>query len=144
MAHQLFSTDQDFNYQTADMKRRNFILLAAGGVAVLALPTWFYTFGPMGRDRILATPSLLSNIWDNHTIAETGKEYLSAVAGENSEATLAELISNQTSSNPFMLKEELNQLIVEEFKQDRIVMIDGWLLSVTEARQCALFSLTKS
>lgn len=144
MAHQLFRTDQDFNYQTADMKRRNFILLAAGGVAVLALPTWFYTFGPMGRDRILATPSLLSNIWDNQTIAETGKEYLRKATGENSEAALAELISNHTSSNTFMLKEELNLLIVEDFKNERIVMIDGWLLSVTESRQCALFSLTQS
>ncbi|MBK6965326.1 MAG: hypothetical protein IPH20_15680 [Bacteroidales bacterium] len=124
------------------MERRNFILLAAGGMAALAIPTWFYTFGPMSKDNLLSTPDLLSTIWDNHTIAKAGSEFLQKDIGENTEAALTDLISKQVSSNPFMLKEELNQLIAEDFKNDRIVMLDGWLLSVTEARQCALFSLT--
>jgi hypothetical protein len=124
------------------MVRRNFILLAAGGVAALAMPTWFYTFGPMSRNNLLSTPELLSTLWDKRAIAETGNEYLQNHPGENTEAALAELISKQVSSNPFMLKGELNKLIAEDFKNDRIVMSDGWLLSVTEARQCALFSLT--
>lgn len=126
------------------MERRNFIFLAAGSIAVLAIPTWFYTFGPMSKDNLLSGPELLSTIWDNRTIAETGEEYLQRFTGENTEVALTELISKQVSSNPFTLKDELNQLIVEDYKNDRIVMLGGWLLSVTEARQCALFSLTRS
>jgi hypothetical protein len=36
----------------------------------------------------------------------------------------------------------LDQQIKNDFITGNMVMVDGWILSVTEARQCALFSLT--
>jgi hypothetical protein len=38
--------------------------------------------------------------------------------------------------------ESIRSQIQADFAADRTVMLDGWVLSVTEARQCALFSLT--
>lgn len=32
-------------------------------------------------------------------------------------------------------------LVRRDFADERTVLVDGWLLSITEARQCALFSL---
>jgi hypothetical protein len=32
-------------------------------------------------------------------------------------------------------------LIQRDFAEGRTVLLDGWVLSVTEARQCALYSL---
>ncbi len=38
--------------------------------------------------------------------------------------------------------EALAQAISDDFETDRIVVVDGWLLAVTEARQCALYGLS--
>lgn len=35
----------------------------------------------------------------------------------------------------------IQRVIADDFDRDRIVLVDGWLLAVTEARQCALYSL---
>jgi len=37
--------------------------------------------------------------------------------------------------------EALARAISDDFDTDRIVVVDGWLLAVTEARQCALYGL---
>ena len=36
----------------------------------------------------------------------------------------------------------IDDQIRDDFESGRITVVDGWLLSVTEARQAALFSLT--
>lgn len=123
------------------MKRRNFILVTAGGIAALAIPSWYYIFGPHYKN-LLAEPELLSYIWEEQTIEKVGKQYLKMNSEENSEEVLSKLLSENTSPNSFGLREELNQLIKEDYESDHIVMLDGWILSETEARQCALFSLT--
>jgi len=124
------------------MKRRNFILLTTGGVAAIAIPTWYYKYGPLEYDTLLVEPELLSYIWDDQTIEEIGKKYQQQYPDEKTERKLVKLISKRISSNSNVLNEVLKQQIEEDYKNERIVMLDGWLLSVTEARQCALFSLT--
>ena len=41
------------------------------------------------------------------------------------------------------LKELLQQKVHSDFEGGNTVIVSGWVLSVTEARQCALFSLTQ-
>ena len=125
------------------MIRRNFILLASGGVAALAIPSWYYMFGPH-YDKVVATPELLSNIWEDQTIEEIGKNYLQKYTGEDNQDLLFKILTENNSSDSIRLSDELNQQITEDYKSNRIVMLDGWLLSLTEARQCALFSLIHS
>jgi hypothetical protein len=38
----------------------------------------------------------------------------------------------------------VSDLVRDDFAGGRTIVIDGWVLSVTEARQCALFSLLPS
>ena len=36
------------------------------------------------------------------------------------------------------------RLVHDDFDDGRTVVVDGWILSATEARQCALYSLTQA
>jgi hypothetical protein len=126
------------------MKRRNFLFLAGAGALAIATPTWYFNFYQPTYNPLLAKPELLSNIWDNETIVAIGKEYLQKFPDENSVRKLSKILSKETSSNSNNVNETLNQKIVSDFIDGRIIMIDGWLLSETETRQCALFSLTQA
>jgi len=37
---------------------------------------------------------------------------------------------------------EIEKIVEKDFKSERLFMIKGWILSETEARQCALLSLS--
>ena len=90
---------------------------------------------------MLAEPESLAYIWDENTMLEIGKKYLSEHPDEKSERKLVKILLKKTTSNQQELIESLQQLTREDYVQDHIVMVDGWLLSVSEARQCALYSL---
>jgi hypothetical protein len=38
----------------------------------------------------------------------------------------------------------LEEKIVRDFAESRTVIVDGWVLSVTEARQCAAYSISQA
>jgi len=58
---------------------------------------------------------------------EIGREYLQKHPAENNRNTLKALIQSAD--------------IRAEFRNGNIVVIKGWVLSLTEARQCALLTL---
>ena len=124
------------------MKRRNFILLTGLGVSAIAIPTWYYKYRDLVYDPLLTEPELLSYIWDGNTISEIGEMYRKQVSSENSERKLVSLILNNASSD-LTTSEMLRQQITYDYKSGDTVMVGGWILSRTEARQCALFSLTQ-
>lgn len=126
------------------MKRRNFALLAGVGISAIALPFWCYSYGNLEYDRLLTEPELLSHIWDTNAILESGKIYQEQYPEENSERKLVNLLSKSNSTDTESTTEMLQQQIKEDFQTDNMVMLDGWILSKTEARQCALFSLTQN
>lgn len=41
------------------------------------------------------------------------------------------------------LFQELDRVIREDYATGKVLTINGWVLSQTEARQCALYSFTK-
>jgi len=47
------------------------------------------------------------------------------------------------SADSALVASQLAKKIQQDFQQDKTVVVDGWVLSRTEARQCALFSLTE-
>ena len=124
------------------MKRRKFILLTGLGVSAIAIPTWYYKYRDLVYDPLLTEPELLSYIWDGNTISEIGEMYRKQVSKENSERKLVSLILNNVSSDLTTTK-MLRQQITYDYKSGDTVMVGGWILSRTEARQCALFSLTQ-
>jgi len=123
------------------MKRRKFILLSAAGISAVALPALLLQSCKLKYGSSLAIPHQLTFIWDEETMIAAGKLYQQRFPEENNERTLITLLKkdvpegNDTSSS-------LEQKSILDFKADRIVLLDGWILSVTEGRQCALFSLS--
>jgi hypothetical protein len=126
------------------MKRRNFILLTGVGISAIALPTWYYKYRDLEYDQLLTEPELLSHIWDGNMISQIGEIFRKQFSDENSERKLVKLLSRSVSPELTTTSLMLQQKITDQYNMGNTVMIDGWVLSKTEARQCALFSLTQN
>ena len=71
-----------------------------------------------------------------------GKHYLAAAPKENTAAALRSAISDsRNQSRVPLMPRSLDDQVREDFITGRTVLVDGWVLSVTEARQSALFAL---
>ncbi|WP_149276890.1 hypothetical protein [Pareuzebyella sediminis] len=124
------------------MKRNYFIGLTSLGVAAVAIPSWYYLTKPV-YDVSLFFPKTLTSIWDRPTMVFIGQEYLDKYPIENSQRKLIDLLLEGQSPKMNNIGETLALKIEKDYQEKRIVTIDGWLLSRTEARQCALFTLTE-
>jgi len=124
------------------MNRRNFVLLTSAGVAALAIPTLVYTMHKNPIDELLFQPQSLAKIWDTDTMNIIGLDYMLKVPKENRERILVKRLMGKSGSESENLATRLEKQIRNDFTTGNMVMVDGWILSVTEARQCALFSLT--
>lgn len=126
------------------LKRKNFILLTALGLSGIAIPAIFFKIKSVKKNIHLSEPNLLSRIMDGDTITRIGQIFIKQFPNENIEDELEEALSESGASNNDSLIETLEAQIEDDFVQANIVIIDGWILSLTEARQCALFSIIKS
>ena len=125
------------------MERRNF-LAGIAGIAVLTISgSVYYMSRPIKYDVLIANPQLLSHIWDTDTITLIGSSYVSQTPKENSENELAKALLENISGPPEEMAKRLNEKVTSDFKKGDLVMIDGWILSRTEARQCGLLSKTQ-
>jgi len=121
------------------MKRRNFVLLASAGVVAVSIPAvnhFFYSIPDYNKK--LSSPQLLSLIWDEATILSIGSKYREKFHEENSERALARALFLDPANQSF---DKLAEMTQADFSQGKTVIIDGWVLSQTEARQCALHHL---
>ena len=123
------------------MKRRNFILLGAAGFAAVSIPTAYYFLTDIEYDQALADPQLLSLIWDTETIKKIGNQYRLQMPSENSERPLVKSLKAAASEASLANSSNLEEVIKKDFETGDTIIVDGWILSRTEARQCALFSL---
>jgi hypothetical protein len=124
------------------MKRRNFIVIASAGVAALAIPTVLYSLREDPVDSSMFQPRSLANIWDTDTLNTIGLNYMLKVPKEGRERILIKRLAGKSADMAGNQAARLEQQVISDFTSGNTVMIDGWILSVTEARQCALFSLT--
>lgn len=126
------------------MKRKEFIHLSAFAAAAVSFPL-LYSCNPLGKDSIISKPEFISRLFDEKTIDDTGKTYLQKVPSENSEDKLIALLSGNSSitnvKDEKAIHNYLDQKIKQDFETGNTVMVKGWILAVTEARQCALFAL---
>lgn len=111
------------------MKRRNFIISATASIGVISASAYYF-FRDVEYDPGLAEPQSLSLLWDAKTIRAIGSLYRKDFPSEKSERSLVKLLTPTPTEDT----------ITSDFKKGRVVVIDGWILSVTEARQCALAS----
>lgn len=126
------------------MKRRNFILIGSASIAAVLVPTAYYYLKDIKFDKTLAQPQFLSMIWDTSMISTIGNKYRLQVPNEKKERSLVKLLFANTSSGIDTSTLSIGQKIKKDFETGNTVMVDGWILSVTEVRQCALFSTIAS
>ncbi|MFL5562651.1 MAG: hypothetical protein ACJ79K_14360 [Gemmatimonadaceae bacterium] len=91
----------------------------------------------------LARPDVLAALGAG-PVRAIGARYRAMNHAEGDAASLRRAIS---ASRPFASRflgaasPPLAELVRADFAEGRTIVVDGWVLSATEARQCALFSL---
>jgi hypothetical protein len=73
-----------------------------------------------------------------------GRHYLAATPHEADAQRLRALLAGSleaVAAKPETLHRRVHEQIRDDFTAARVVAVDGWLLSLTEARLCALVSL---
>jgi len=126
------------------MQRRIFIRLSAYSGLALTVP-----FALACRQSVtnmaVAEPPFLLHIFDKKTMLETGRAYILQNPDEGEIADLEKLLIENTpiqaSSGPEAVQTFFEKKTKEDFDNDQTLVVDGWVLSKTEARQCALYSL---
>jgi hypothetical protein len=97
-----------------------------------------------GRDpTALARPALLVAM-DEAVVREIGARYRETVPAERDAKAIRSAIARDARRGlwlPWKQSPSLEQQISDDFTAGRTVVVNGWVLSETEARQCALFSL---
>jgi hypothetical protein len=123
------------------MKRRRFAVLSGFGITALALPAACYNPLTPAYDPLLAEPELLSQIWEPETLVEMGALYRNLTPGERTEEALVAVLFPKAQGTAASTVEWVKERIRDDFREGDLVMLDGWMLSRTEARQCALYSI---
>jgi hypothetical protein len=126
------------------MKRKQFLLLGVAGIAAVAIPSAWYYLSDADYDPVLARPEDLSLIWEDEAIRDLGKKYRSMPMGESRQRSLVSALEKVAGTNAKAAANALQQQIRKDFETGNTVLVDGWILSKTEARQCALFATTPS
>ena len=132
------------------MKRRTFILISGVSVIALGIPWVSCRNRTSHLNSVLSRPQLLARICDERELLEIGTLYRKQVPDEAGETQLVSLLltdeagkSISASTEKSSLDPWLEQKIRNDFEADRTVIVKGWVLSITEARQCAAYSLTR-
>jgi hypothetical protein len=137
------------------MKRRNFLLLTTAGAIATMTPFCKsrHSADPADTARPadpahsphpprtpLNTPDFLAAICDSQTIRKIGTDYRTTTTNESREAQLTNLLTTGLDQNKDQTT-EIAARIKSDFAAGRTVTIEGYVISVTEARQCALYSI---
>jgi hypothetical protein len=130
------------------MKRRTFIYTGVAIAAVAGLgDLLFWNNEPKWRKQPFLYPFILSNILDEESLRIIGNSYRIMKPDENSGAKLSKAIKSrmstiQTVTNMENQATEIERNVEMDFKSNKLIIIKGWVISETEARQCALLSLS--
>jgi hypothetical protein len=132
-------TKRRFSYEYS-MQRRTFIHLSAFTALVLTLPL---AEGCSPSPEIVASrPFVFSKLADKKTIAEAGVAYRKKFPKEDDKITLSNLlIGAKASLDKSVIEKQLDDHVMADFKDGKTITAAGWVLSITEARQCALYSI---
>jgi len=131
------------------MKRKKFLVIGAVAVAAVAIPvTLKLRNRKKVRNRPMQEPRILGSFCNDEDIREIGMDYRKRVPDEAEKQKLVDLLLKNDSGNKInstdkeAVSDWLDKKTDQEFKADSTMVVAGWVVSVTEARQCALYSLS--
>src|SRR5690349_4495577 len=126
------------------MNRTEFIKLSAFATIAISLPL-LHSCRTSSADTAIDNPLFLSRLFNKKQIGEVGKLYLKKTPAENSKSKLIELLAGNSdivnSNNRIAIQQYFDNKVKQDFKNGDAVLLQGWVLSITEARECALFAL---
>jgi hypothetical protein len=114
------------------LDRRQFLSVAAAGAALTLLGTTGVASDTSAEPIDSAPPELLVAIGAD-AVREIGEAYRKLVPAESDATALRAALQAVRSSNEDPVR--------ADFAAGRVIVVSDWMLSHTEARQCALFSL---
>lgn len=130
--------------------RREF-LAVAGGAGATALVVAFRPWRVLVETASAAAPPerLAGLFRDPESARRIGRAYLRQTPGEAKTGLLAGLVTADlpggvtgiSGLSEAELRERLSRQMVDDFAQGRTATVQGWVLSLTEARLCALTTL---
>ena len=133
------------------MKRRHFIFYTVFSTAAVSIPFLNCSSPDQELDKKLAMPETLAQTYDEKTIMEIGQAYGKTYPDEYSISDLEKLLTKTETGKSIagsetaeMINSTLNEMVKKDFQTGDTVVLNGWILSKTEARQCALFTLIKT
>jgi hypothetical protein len=129
------------------MKRKKFLFISAVAVAAIATPVVYLNRGHKERDKSPEQPWILAQFCSEEEIRKIGNQYRTQVPVEAKKERLLELLLSDDSGKKITptsnsVSDWLDKKIRQEFNEGKTIVANGWVISVTEARQCALFSMT--
>jgi hypothetical protein len=124
------------------MKRRKFLLVSIFALFLSLISLWYFKF-KSATTKALSHPLDLSEICDRKTLIQIGNTYMK-LTNENDKRYLKELLVQDAAMIDNGLKISLKSKVVEDFNTGNTILVDGWLLSRTEARQCAFLSMSEA
>lgn len=124
------------------MKRRKFLLISIFALFLSLISLWYFKF-KSATNRALSYPTDLSEICDRETLIQIGNTYMK-LTNENDKKYLKELLAKNAGMMVNDLKNSLKSKVAEDFNTGNTILVDGWLLSRTEARQCAYLSMSEA
>ena len=127
------------------MNRRRFLDVTATSALAAGLPaSGRATSANAAFDpRALGQPDLLSMLGPE-AVREIGVRYRELVPAENQmQALHAAILAGRPWSSrvPWIARPAIVEMVAADFAAGRTIVVQGWVLSATEARQCALRSL---
>ncbi len=128
------------------MERRLFVKLSAFTALVLTLPL-AQSCNSSLKEIAVAQPFLFSHLVDAKTIKEAGADYLKKHPVENDQQKLSKLLlggKEFAALGEDEIRAMLDEQVTADFIAGKVIAISGWVMSQTEARQCALYSLLKA
>jgi hypothetical protein len=132
-----------------ELSRREFLALAAAAGAALMAAEWAGAPVPWARQQDRLVPRLLGVFQHTESARVVGGQYLRAYPHEADAFQLAETIAAAVpggarailGASTAELRALLDQATRAEFAAEQVIMLQGWILSATEARLYALAAL---
>jgi len=127
------------------MDRRQFLDVTATSALAAGLPSGgrATNAGAAFNLHALAQPDLLP-ILGPEAVREIGVRYRELVPSENQlQALHAAILGTRPRSSPipWLAGPSIGAMVAEDFAAGRTLVVQGWVLSTTEARQSALYSM---
>ena len=118
------------------LDRRQFLSATAAGAALTFIGATRVEHDAASVLHDLAHPELLGALGAN-TVREIGEAYRTLVPAESDHAALETVLRAELRAAHSTIDDPVHA----DFAAGRVIVVRDWVLSRTEARQCALFSL---